>query len=282
MQMNSDEIKTYIQKGISQIPDYQIDPFFDSTFTKHIFVNGKSMYLKTFGHLKPYLDELIGLEVAKYFELPTIHQRLVCYEAIDQSIELGLVSEDLDPYGDRMKLKVRGRNQHVSLHGTVYYEESAMENTREWVERISKITFHNCFPLLKEQLLKLAAFSFTTKEVDRSSNLFYTIENKSAQLFPLFDFEDCFNDDSELYDALCVNAKRMKYLASAYPEFQYQIQKVFDLDMYQILKQVEETYFLQIPEETKDAYFEYVASRKEKLKKELAPRTAPFQKRPIR
>lgn len=281
MQMDN-EIQTMTKEGIAMIPDYQIEPYFDSTFTKHIYVNGKSMYLKSFEHTKPYLDELIGLKVAQYFELSTIKHQLVQYEAIDQSIEIGLLSEDLDPNGDKMKLKVPGRNKQQSLHGIEYYEESMMENTKEWVERISTFTFHDCFPTLKEQLLKLAAFSFTTKEIDRSSNLFYTIENKTAKIYPLFDFEDCFNDDIEIYDALCVNAIRMRQLLSTYPEFQKQITKVMNIDMYQILKDVEREYSISIPDDIKDSYFDYVDKRKEKLQEALTVRKSPYQKRPIR
>lgn len=263
--------------NVRTIQNYILDPSFDSTYTTHIYEGYRSKYLKELPFPGYVLNELIGSKIAQYFHLQTIEYELVKYED-NKDTHIALLSQDLDPFDKELKLEVPGTEILKDRYGNITRENSCYEKIVSYIERIHKHTLHGVFPNIQEELFNLSAFTYLTHEVDRSSNLFYTCYEKQFHLYPLFDFEDCFTNDTTLYDALCIPPIEMRHLKNKYPTFQTQIDKINELDMDMIFYQLEREFPIKIDTQVKDIYKEYIDNRRNQLEQALEIKQSTFQK----
>lgn len=175
------------------------DDFYKDDFIK---LNGKIYHAKN--NLE-FLNELVGEEISKYFNLQTVNSIVSKGAPLTTSIlggdEIILLTElftnKLQKYGDVNIFKKAKFYKEVGLDNIDYLYCYSPKNTTEVINISPKY-----YLKLQKDIKKLCVRDFITQQRDRhSGNFMFSYDTDKVELMPVFDYEYSFGDgESSMYN----------------------------------------------------------------------------------
>lgn len=223
-------------------------------------IDNEYFYYKGINYIYTFLEELLGEQISKYFDLNTVHyeiakrtfknSKLICYGLLSKNFRL------------KNKRYLEGSDLHLSKYSNFdlfYHLEEYNEN--------------GVYDLLISDLKKMLIRDFYTNQKDRmtDNNFFFQVDNGKIRLSPLHDYEYSFEEVSSKYTNLFASfdlhdTKVIDFFQKD-KEFYFLIQKILLLDMKKILENIEQIYQLEISTYHKNHYIHYDEQVKENILK---------------
>jgi len=215
-------------------------------------------YFKQINYIYTFLEELIGEQISKYFDLNTVHYEIGAKKE-NKTIKYGLLSKNF-------RLQQKTYLESVDLHLNRYHGFELFDHLEEYNEE-------GQYNLLISDLKKMMIRDFYTHQIDRlnGNNFFFQIDGDKLRLSPLHDYESSFEEFSLQYHNLFAsfdleNPKIVEYFHQD-KEFNNLFKKIYLLDMKKILENIEKIYQIEISKYHQNYFLDYDEQVKEHLLK---------------
>lgn len=211
-------------------------------------------YYKKITSLKDMLNELIGVEVSKYMELPTVE-----YSIAEENGNIsGLLSKNFnDPDKNYINSdSLRELNYYKRLRNLLL--DSTPDFQNKGVKKLITTYFMNNFYLSLK---------------DRTTNSKCYIDGMDVIIAPIFDYESAFLDpemvnyiDPLFLHQISINKKVVNGIEKANNTFNEVVDKLNELNIKKIMDKVQDKNCIYIPDEIKNYYIDYDNKRREHMK----------------
>lgn len=215
-------------------------------------------YFKQINYIYTFLEELIGEQISKYFDLNTVHYEIGAKKE-NKTIKYGLLSKNF-------RLQQKTYFESIDLHLNRYHGFELFDHLEEYNEE-------GQYNLLISDLKKMIIRDFYTHQIDRlnGNNFFFQIDDDKLRLSPLHDYESSFEEFSLQYHNLFAsfdleNPKIVEYFHQD-KEFNNLFKKIYLLDMKKILENIEKIYQIKISKNHQNYFLDYDEQVKEHLLK---------------
>ena len=215
-------------------------------------------YFKQINYIYTFLEELIGEQISKYFDLNTVHYEIGAKKE-NKTIKYGLLSKNF-------RLQQKTYFESIDLHLNRYHGFELFDHLEEYNEE-------GQYNLLISDLKKMIIRDFYTHQIDRlnDNNFFFQIDDGKLRLSPLHDYESSFEEFALEYTNLfssfdLQNPKIVEYFHQD-KEFNNLFKKIFLLDMKKILENIEKNYQIEISKNHQNYFLDYDEQVKEHLLK---------------
>ncbi len=219
--------------------------------------NGKWYFYKDFGYSNQntcetiFLNELLGEYLATKLGLDTVHYEMAKLIHPNGKETIGLASENFVHKGNKYYF-IRDMDISVNYADTsninrFRYICPSEENYKELVSEINKLT---------------ALDIFMSQEDRCEQNVQFRKHKKELHLAPIYDYEFSFKNPYDLRYGSCILGVNVDD-AIYYPGINSELDKLFSLDMKDVLEEIEEERKITIPIDKKEHYKEFVKTRRE-------------------
>lgn len=233
------------------------------------YIDGVWQYFKQSMHLKGFFNELMGEQIAKYFNIDTVHYELAYLNKIyDPNIKphdgynYGVISKNFREYDKKyFTSKELGIPQGVT----------GINNLTN--KRIRKLFFNEeDYYVTIEKIIKMVILDFYMKQGDRRNcNFNFSIDKqKHIDFCPLYDYEHSFLQYEEMYENAILyfnmDDKKIRNYVRGNFTMQKQLYELMDIDIKSIINFVKEYYELEKPQDIENMYIKNDEKMKEKVK----------------
>lgn len=221
-----------------------------SQYNSWYLINNLPYYYKNKKSNFVILNELLGEELSKYMQLPTIEYSIV----VENDEISGLISQNF-------------------LDGTYKHYESrnAPRSIKRLVRDILTDSELDCDQNLKRQLTALLIRNFYSCLKDRNKNSCYGMKDDNLIVTPLFDYESSFvhNDDNVYIDPLIsysFDPYAIKYIDQNNPYFKEYLEMIEEYNILISLKKIEQYHGIKVPQCYIEYYTDFDKTRKAFMK----------------
>jgi hypothetical protein len=226
-------------------------------------VNGKNYYFKFNDRLVRILNELIGPKIAVKLDLRTVNNIPAIMEYGNNLKLYGILSEN---FKDKNK-------QYLSMHELGLKNRQGIDSKWKNIPKLKKYCNQEDYDDLINSIFKMTCLDYIMGQADRvSSNFLFEQENLKVTFAPLFDYSEAYESikDGCVYDkyhnpslpfsvgnafmTLTFWETKFKWFLWKYPNFAKYLEIACDIDIIKILEEIEEQYYLQIPDDYKSYY----------------------------
>lgn len=184
----------YLQKAIN------IDQFTVQSYPHWIYEEGNWIFIETPTKEVGYLTNQLGVEISKYFKIPTVTYNLVKVQfASSNSFPFTNIPiwQEREPRYGLASINFR---KHRSTNIKYIYSNAFLENSELYPRNFTlKKFFPTCERIshTDELFKRIIARDLITQEKDRNLNILFTTDGAIA---PLYDYEDEYQDVTTIYD----------------------------------------------------------------------------------
>lgn len=253
-----------------------------NVYDNGIWVNldGKVYYFKQIKTITRLINDLLGVKVTEFFDLPSVHYK----------IARGFYNGE-EIYGLISKYERNDNYQYKNLEDIVYSENSIIEDPYD-IRNLSILNaIENAYgdTLLPTQLKKVLVRDLVTNEQDRRMSEIHIRENhNTTELDKIFDYEIEWNlkkDENEedidetnitqedidfnykIPGLLTLTKESLPYIQSD-SVFQENFRKFMDMEVTSMLEQIEMDHQIILSQKDYDYYSLYTETVKSKIKSE--------------
>lgn len=253
-----------------------------NVYDNGIWVNldGKVYYFKQIKTITRLINDLLGVKVTEFFDLPSVHYK----------IARGFYNGE-EIYGLISKYERNDNYQYKNLEDIVYSENSIVEDPYD-IRNLSILNaIENAYgdTLLPTQLKKVLVRDLVTNEQDRRMSEIHIRENlNTTELDKIFDYEIEWNlkkDENEedidetnitqedidfnykIPGLLTLTKESLPYIQSD-SVFQENFRKFMDMEVTSMLEQIEMDHQIILSQKDYDYYSLYTETVKSKIKSE--------------
>ena len=254
----------------------------NNVYDNGIWVNldGKTYYFKQIKTITRLINDLLGVKVTEFFDLPSVHYKIA--RGFYNGAEI---------YGLISKYERNDNYQYKNLEDIVYSENSIIEDPYD-IRNLSVLNaIENAYgdTLLPTQLKKVLVRDLVTNEQDRRMSEIHIRENhNTTELDKIFDYEIEWNlkkDENEedidetnitkedidfnykIPGLLTLTPESLPYIQSD-PVFQDNLRKFMNMEVTSMLEQVEMDHQIILSQKDYDYYSLYTETVKSKIKSE--------------
>jgi len=222
--------------------------------------NNKWYFFKDFGYSdqsvfeSKLINELIGEYLANRLGLDTVHYELARINTQSDRELIGLASENF----------IQKRNKYLFIRDMDISVNYANTNNLNRLRHICPNEEN--YKELLDEIYKLVALDIYMSQEDRcEQNIQFRKHKKNLHLAPIYDYEYSFNDPYDLRYGSCILGINVDDLDS-YPKIKEGLDKLFSLDMKDIIEDIETQRKIIVPENTKEKYKEFVKTRAQSIR----------------
>lgn len=245
-----------------------------------ILLDGKIYYFKEIKTITRLINDLLGVKVTEFFDLPSVHYKIA--RGFYNGTEI---------YGLISKYERNNNYQYKNLEDIVYSENSIIEDSFD-IRNLSVLkAIENAYSEtpLPTQLKKVLVRDLVTNEQDRRMSEIHIRENlNTIELDKIFDYEIEWNlkkdengDDMDeinitqedidfnyrIPGLLTLTKESLPYIQSD-PVFQDNLRKFMNMEVTSMLEQVEMDHQIMLSQKDYDYYSLYTETVKSKIKSE--------------
>ena len=253
-------VKRTKEEAVILAKKLRIEIFHARLDTKVHYLDGTYYFFKIFNHLYPVLNELIGPKIARYLELRSAQNYPAIMQYHRNNKFYGIVSKNFkDPNKEYKNIFQLGFNNKTSPH----YRN---------IRKLKKYCRKEDYEEILNDIFKMTALDYLMGQKDRvASNFLFEQDGDKITLAPLFDYAESydhikwgcyFNQEKVKRSCSVGNAlfapafwdPKFKKFLKKYPRFQKYLEKIQEIDIIEILKEIEDEHKLIIPEDYKKYY----------------------------
>lgn len=236
-------------------------------------INDKNYRFKFSNHLIPILNELIGPKLAVKFDLRTVNNIPAIMDCGDNLKLYGILSEN---FKDKNKL-------YLNMYELGFSNNQGINNKWKNIPKLKKYCNQEDYEDLINSIFKMTCLDYLMGQADRvSGNFLFEKEGSKVTFAPLFDYAEAYESIKEgcIYDrynnpslpfsvgnafmTLTFWETKFKWFLWRYPSFIKYLEIASDIDIIKILSEIEEEFYLHIPDEYK-RYYEVRTKEKQKV-----------------
>lgn len=236
-------------------------------------VNGKNYRFKFSNRLIHILNELIGPKVAVKLELRSVSNIPAIMNYGDNLNFYGILSEN---FKDKNK-------QYLDMHQLGFANKRIIDNKDKNVSKLKKYCNKEDYEDLINSIFKMTCLDYIMGQADRvSANFLFEKDGSKIVFAPLFDYAEAYECIKEgcTYDkyhnpslpfsvgnafmTLAFWETKFKWFLWKYPNFAKYLEMACTIDIIKILEEIEEEYYLHIPDDYK-RYYDVRTKEKQKI-----------------
>ncbi len=206
-----------------------------------------------------FLNELLGVEVSKYFGLETIKYQIAKRKIAEKEPQLGLLSENFcDKTLTYKKASEYGIKHQYGL-GILYDIRKLCNSEDEYI-------------VLTNDIKTFFIRDFATSQLDRTNmNFLFKETPHGIRLAPLYDYEHSYEAlDPQNYanflGRMRITDPSIQYQIRSDQKFQELLNHLIELDIEQLLSKIQEQHQINIPHDYEQHYKNHTAEIKQYVK----------------